>query len=317
MGQPSGTWETYDAVGIREDLSDMIYNISPTETPFFSACAKTKASNTLHEWQTDALAAASTSNAVVEGDDATIDASVATVRLGNYTQIMDKVASVSGTNEAVDSAGNSTSMSYQIAKRSKELKRDIEATLLANQAKDAGAGNGGTARKFGSVLSWIATNDNFGGGSGASPTGNGSDARTDGDQRAFTEAQLKTVLQSTWTAGGEPDTIMVGGFNKQAFSGFTGGATKFDKSEDKKLTAAIDVYESDFGTLKVKPNRFMRTRDCLVLDMEYWKVAWLRPIKTWPLAKAGDTDKQQILGELTLVSGNEKASGGVFDLTTS
>lgn len=315
MTVPTGTFQTYAAVGIREDLSDMIANISPTETPFFTACKKGKATSTYHEWQTDALASASTSNAVIEGDDATIDAATATVRVGNYTQILDKAASVSGTQDAVKKAGRAKEMAYQIAKKTKELKRDIEATLLANQAQVAG--NASTARKFGSVLSWLATNTSIGGGSAADPTGDGTDARTDGDQRIFDETHLKAVLQSCFTQGGNPTVLMVGPFNKQIVSTFGGGATKIDKSEDSTLYAAFDVYKSDFGTLKVVPNRFQRARDALVLDMDYWSVDYLRPTATWPLAKTGDTEKQQILCELTLKSDQEAASGIVADLTTS
>lgn len=292
----------------------MIYNISPTETPFVTACKKQSASNTLTEWQTDALAAASTTNAVIEGDDATLDAVTATVRRGNYTQILDKTAVITGTLEAVKKAGRAKEMAYQIAKKTKELKRDLEATMLANQARVVGDDT--TARKFGAVLSWITTNTSIGAG-GANPTGDGTDARTDGTQRAFTETILKDVIQKVWTEGGDPTILMVGAFNKQAASAFTGGSTRFDKSEDKELVAAVDVYVSDFATLKIVPNRFMRARDALVLDMDYWAIANLRPTSTWPLAKNGDTEKNQILMECTLISSNEKASGIAADLTTS
>lgn len=318
MPVPSNTLQTYQAVGIREDLTDMITNISPTDTPFYQGCKKTKAESTFHEWQTDSLASAVTNNAVIEGDDATLDAVVPTVRLGNYTQILDKTAVISGTHEAVKKAGRVKEMAYQIAKKTKELKRDIEATLLANQAR--AAGGAGTARNFASVLSWLATNTDFATGgapAGADPTGDGTDARTDDSvPRAFLESQLKTVLQGCFTQGGNPTVVMVGPGNKQVASTFTGGATKFDKAEDMTLYAAFDIYKSDFGTLKVVPNRFQRARDALVLDMEYWKIAELRPTATWPLAKTGDTEKNQILVEMTLESCQEAASGGVFDLTS-
>jgi hypothetical protein len=314
MAQPTNTFDTYDAVGIREDLQDVIYSISPTDTPFMSSAAREAVKNTLHEWQTDALAAASTSNAVIEGDEATLDASVATTRVSNHTQIMDKTVVITGTQEAVDKAGRASELAYQIAKKSKELKRDIEATLLINQAKVAG--NSTTARKFGSISSWIATNDSFGA-TGASPTGDGSDARTDGTQRALTEDQLKLIIKGTWNAGGSPSVIMVGPFNKQKISGFTGGSTRFDASEDKTLYTSIDVYSSDFGDLEVVPNRFQRDRDLFVLDMDYWSVGFLRDFTMHELSKTGDSEKRQLLTELTLVSRNEGASGGVFDLTTA
>ena len=314
MAQPTNTFDTYDAVGIREDLQDVIYSISPTETPFMSSAAREQVKNTLHEWQTDSLAAAVTNNAVIEGDDATLDASSATTRLGNYTQIMDKTVVITGTQEAVDKAGRASELAYQIAKKSKELKRDIESTLLTNQARVAG--NSSTARKFGSIGSWVATNDDLGA-SGASPTGDGTDARTDGTQRALTEASLKSVIKNVWNAGGNPSIIMVGPFNKQKISGFTGGSTRFDASEDKTLYTSIDVYSSDFGDLEVVPNRFSRDRDAWVLDMDYWSVGFLRDFTMHELSKTGDSEKRQLLVELSLISRNEAASGLVADLTTA
>lgn len=313
MAQVSNTFSTYDAVGIREDLSDMIYDVSPTETPFFSMAKKAKAANTYHEWQTDSLDAAA-SNAHVEGDETSYGAITATVRLGNYTQILKKNAIVSGTNEAVNRAGRNREMAYQIVKKTKEIKRDLEKALLDNNARVAG--NDTTAREMAGVPAWIATNTSAGTG-GVDPTGDGTDARTDGTQRAFTEALLKTVLQSCWDNGGDPTVLMVGSFNKQAVSGFTGGATKFDKTEDKRLTASVDVYVSDFGELRVVPNRFQRTRDGLVLQKDMWSVAMLRPLKNEERAKTGDAEKRELLMECTLVANNEKASGIVADLTTS
>jgi hypothetical protein len=315
MAQPTNTFDTYDAIGIREDLQDVIYSISPTETPFMSSAAREQVKNTFHEWQTDALAAAVTNNAVIEGDDATLDAASATSRIGNYTQIMDKTVVITGTQESVDKAGRASELAYQIAKKSKELKRDIESTLLTNQAR--AAGNSSTARTFGSIGAWIATNDNLAG-DGTSPTANnGSDARNDGTQRALTEDMLKDVIKNVWNAGGNPSVVMVGPFNKQKISGFTGGSTRFDASEDKTLYTSIDVYSSDFGDLEVVPNRFSRDRDALVLDMDYWSVGFLRDFTMHELSKTGDAEKRQLLVELTLISRNEAASGGVFDLTTS
>tara|TARA_E500000318_G_scaffold24409_3_gene24580 strand:- start:2073 stop:3014 length:942 start_codon:yes stop_codon:yes gene_type:complete len=313
MAQPTNTFDTYDAVGIREDLQDVIYSISPTDTPFMSSAGREAVRNTLHEWQTDSLAAAATNNAVIEGDEATLDAVSATSRLSNTTQIMDKTVVITGTQEAVDKAGRASELAYQIAKKSKELKRDMEATLLANQAE--AAGDASTARTFGSINSWIASNDVFGA-SGASG-GLGNTARTDGTQRALTEADLKTVIKNVWNAGGNPSVIMVGPFNKQKISGFTGGSTRFDASEDKTLYTSIDVYSSDFGDLEVVPNRFSRDRDAHVLDMDYWSIGFLRDFTMHELSKTGDSEKRQMLVEFTLISRNEAASGGVYDLTTA
>ena len=313
MAQPTNTFDTYDSVGEREDLSDVIYSIAPTDTPFISSAAKTKATAVLHEWQTDSLAAAVTNNAVIEGDEATLDASTATVRLSNSSQIMDKTVVITGTQESVDKAGRASELAYQIAKRAKELKRDMEATVTGNIAENAG--NSSTARKMGTLGAWIATNDVFG--SGGASGSEGDTARTDGTQRAFTEAQLKSVIKSCWNEGGEPSMIMVGPFNKQKLSGFTGNSTRFDAGADATLYTSVDVYASDFGQLQVVPNRFSRDRDAYVLDMNFFAMAFLRDFTMHELSKTGDSEKRQLLVEATLESRNEKASGLVADLTTS
>jgi hypothetical protein len=321
MSLPTNTFSTYSAVGNREDLADVIYRIDPTDTPFLSMLERVKSSGTHavnHEWQTQALASRDTSNAVLEGDDAVTDSTTATVRLGNIHQISDKVARVTGTQQAVTHAGRDDEMEYQEMLKGLELKLDMDAILCGtNQAKNAGAA--ATARKTASVLSWIGTNDDFGA-TGASPTSlDGTATRTDGTQRVFTEAQLKTVIQSIWTQGGKPNTIMLGGFNKQAASTFTGRATPTEDAKSKKIVAAVNVYESDFGTLKFVPSRQVRSRDCLILQDEMWALAFLpgRNMASIKLAKTGDSERRQILSEYALEARNEKSSGGVFDLTTS
>ena len=314
MAQPTNTFDTYDSVGEREDLSDVIYSIAPTDTPFLSSAAKTKATAVLHEWQTDSLAAAVTNNAVIEGDEATLDASTATTRLSNSTQIMDKTVVITGTQESVDKAGRASELAYQIAKKAKELKRDMEATITGNIAEVTGGSS--TARKMGTLGSWVVTNDDLAS-DGASGAGAGNAAHTDGTQRAFTEAQLKSVIKSVWNAGGDPSMVMVGPFNKQKLSGFTGNSTRFDAGADATLYTSVDVYASDFGQLQVVPNRFSRDRDAYVLDMEYWGIAFLRDFSMHELAKTGDSEKRQLLVEATLESRNEAASGLVADLTTS
>jgi hypothetical protein len=318
MALPTNTFSSYAAIGNREDLSDVIYRIDPADTPFMTACEREKATAVNHEWQTQSLAAVDTNNAVLEGDDATTDAATPTVRLGNICQISDKVARVTGTQRATESAGRDDELEYQEMLKGLELKRDMESILVGtNQAKVTGGTS--TARKTASVLSWIKTNTSKGA-SGADPSAaDGTGTRTDGTQRAFTEANLKTVLQSIWNAGGKPEVIMTGGFNKQVFSTFTGRATPMEDTKAKKIVAAVDVYESDFGRMQIVPNRFQRARDVLVLQSDMWAVAYLsgRRMLSTPLAKTGDSDQRQILSEYALVARNEKASGGVFDLTTS
>jgi len=313
MAQPTNTFDTYDSVGEREDLSDVIYNISPTDTPFLSSAAKTQSTAVLHEWQTDALASASTSNAVIEGDEATLDAVTATTRLSNSCQIMDKTVVITGTQEAVDKAGRASELAYQIAKKAKELKRDMEAQITTNNAEVTGSAT--AAREMGSLGAWVATNDVMGTSGTSGSVGN--TARTDGTQRVFTESLLKSVIKSVWDEGGDPTMIMVGPFNKQKLSGFTGNSTRFDAGADATLYTSVDVYASDFGQLQVVPNRFSRDRDAYVLDMNYWGVAFLRDFSMHELSKTGDSEKRQLLVEATLESRNEAASGLVADLTTS
>ena len=311
-------YNAHTAVGQREDLTDVIYNISPTETPFMSSIGKTKATAVYHEWQTDSLAAATTANAAVEGADASDATLSPTVRLGNYTQILQKTIKVSGTLDTVNKAGRKSEKAYQLAKASQEIKRDLETIMLANQGRDAGSSNS-TARKMASLLSWITTNSSVGSG-GADPTTIGVSTRSDGTQRTFTEALLKTVVASVFDSGGSPTVLMVGSAGKQKVSSFAGiGATRFNVTGARPSTiiGAADIYVSDFGNISVVPNRFMRTRDALVLDPEYAAVAYLRPFQTNELAKAGDSDKTQVLVECTLEVKNEGAMGIVADLDMS
>ncbi len=312
-------YNRYDAVGAREDLSDVIYNISPTDTPIMSSIGKTKATGVYHEWQTDALAASTTANALVEGADATAADLSPTTRIGNYTQIVGKTIQVSGTLEAVDKAGRKSEKAYQLAKASSEIKRDIETIITANQGQAAGSSNS-TARKMGSLLSYIKTNTSKNGTSvtGVDPTTVGVSTRTDGTVRTFTEAMLKDVVAKVFTSGGTPSTLFVSPALKQVVSGFSGLAAQryqVPTSGQATILAGADLYQSDFGVLQIVPNRFMRTRDALVLDPEYAALAYLRPFQTIELAKAGDSDKTQILAELTLEVKNEAAHGGIFDLT--
>jgi hypothetical protein len=320
MALPTNTFTVPLAVGNREDLSDMIYRIDPTDTPFMSGVDKEKATAVNHEWQTQALASPDSSNAQLEGDDAVTDSATPTVRLGNYTQISKKVPRVSGTQQAVEHAGRDDEMAYQEMLKGLELKRDMETILVGtNQAKVAGAA--ATARKTASILSWIKTNTSKGtaGGAADPTTADGAATRTDGTQIAFTEARLKIVLAACWESGGKPDTIFTGSFNKQVFSTFTGRSTPMEQATSKKIVASVDAYESDFGKLKVTANRFQRSRDVLVLEMDKWALAFLpgRNMVSIPLAKTGDSERKEVLSEYTLVARNEKASGGVFDNTTS
>ena len=313
------TYQTYTAIGMREDLSDVIYSISPTDVPFMSSIGKTKATAVLHEWQTDSLAAASLSNFAVEGATASDATMSPTTRVGNRLQIAQKTIKISGTLQSVDKAGRKSEKAYNLAKASAEIKRDMETSLLSNQV--ASNGDSTTARKLGGLQAWLATNGDFGtsGVAGAS----GTTARTDGTNRTFTEDILKTVIKEVYASGGNPKVLMVNPAHKQLVSAFTGiAAQRFMAPANTPTTivAAADVYLSDFGTVSVVPNRFMTsTNSCgetaFVLDPDMAAVAYLRPFQTNELAVTGDNESTQLLAEYTLEVKNEAAHGIIADIT--
>jgi len=323
------TFTTYDAVGIREELADVIYNISPEETPFISNVGRKSVANTLFEFQTDSLASVDTANAVVEGAGATAsDASAtATKRMQNYTQISRKVVSISGTEEVVNKAGRNSELSYQLAKKSSELKRDMEAILTRNQAADAG--DSSNARNTASLEAWLRTNTSrstAGTTDGANPTLSGTtsgypnaaatDASNDG-LREFTETLLKDVIQSVWTEGGDPSILMVGPTQKQKASTFTGIASqRYMAPNDGPTTiiGAADIYISDFGSVSIVPNRFQRDRSAFVLDPEYASVNYLRDFEVVDLARVGDSEQKLVQVEYGLEISNEAAHGVIADI---
>lgn len=315
------TYQTYQSIGNREDLTDMIYDISPTETPFMSSIGKTKATAVLHEWQTDSLSDATIANAAVEGADASSATLAPTSRVGNRTQISQKTIQIAGTEETVDKAGRKSEKAYQLAKASSELKRDMEKIMLANQA--ATAGDSTTARTLGSLQAWLNTNYVGTGTAGSL----GTTARVSGTDRAFTEPLLKVAVKSAFTNGGNPTVLMVSPTQKQVVSTFAGIAEQRYAAPANKQTTIIgaaDVYLSDFGTLSVVPNRFTTADDeattgegeqAFVLDPEYAATAFLRPFQTNELAKTGDSEKTQLLVEYTLEVKNEAAHAIVSDLS--
>jgi hypothetical protein len=311
------TYQTYTAIGMREDLSNVIYNISPTDTPFMNSVGKTSATAVNHEWQTDSLAAVAT-NALVEGaagSDITVSP---TTRLGNLTQISGKTVKISGTLDAVNKAGRKSEKAYQLAKVSSEIKRDMEATLLGNTVKSNG--NSSTARVLGGLQTWLSTN--YSGGTDGTAGSLGTTARVTGTDRAFTSTILNTVIQSTYTAGGAPTLLLVTPAQKVVASTFTGIATRFrdvPAAQQAQIVAAADVYVGDFGVLQIVPDRFIPNTDAddvaFLLDPEMAAVAYLRPFQTLELAKVGDSETTQLLVEYTLEVKNQAAHGIIADLT--
>lgn len=311
------TYQTYTAIGQREDLSNVIYNISPTDTPFMNSVGKTSATAVNHEWQTDSLAAVAT-NALVEGaagSDITVSP---TTRLGNLTQISGKTVKISGTLDTVNKAGRKSEKAYQLAKVSSEIKRDMEAALLGNTVKSNG--DSSTARVLGGLQTWLSTN--YSGGTSGTAGSLGTTARVTGTDRAFTSTILNTVIQSTYTAGGAPTILLVTPAQKVVASTFTGIATRFrdvPANQQAQIVNAADVYVGDFGILQIVPDRFIPNADAddtaFLLDPEMAAVAYLRPFQTLELAKTGDAETTQLLVEYTLEVKNQAAHGIISDLS--
>jgi hypothetical protein len=318
MAQPTNTFDSYDAVGIREDLSDVITNISPEETPFYTKSGKTRARNTLHEWQTDSLRA-SAANAHIEGDATTAGAATATTRLGNYTQIFKNAVVVPDTDEGLDKAGRAREIAYQTLKIAKEQKLDIEKALFDNNARVAG--NSSTARELAGAPAWLTSNTDFGDNEGADPTGDGTDARTDETTtlQAFDQTRFDGVMQSIWENGGNPDTVYLSAFQMNKALAFTGNNNQRSavQAGDERVIKSLAVYVTPWGTVEFMPSRENRSRDVFIMQDDMWEVATLRPTKNVALAKTGDNTTRQVVTELTLVCKNEAANGGVFDNTTS
>jgi len=330
MAIATNTLTRYDGYrAVREDLANVIYNISPVDVPFLSNIGRENVKNTFYAWQTDALAAASTTNAQLEGDDSfSADSRAATQRVGNYTQISRKVVETSGTLEAVDKAGMRSYLAYELAKAASELKRDMEATLTSNAV--AVAGGNTTARKTAGLGGWIITNSYSGAGTtAAAPVMSGGAGSLDGypttasvagTARAFTETLLKTGIQGVWTQGGDPKVLMVGPYNKTVVSGFTGIATRFRDvapGSQAEIIGAADVYVSDFGTVNVVPNRFQPEATAYIVDPEYAAVGYLRNFRTEVLAKTGDAEKRMLIVEYGLKVRQQKSHAAIRDLTTS
>jgi hypothetical protein len=316
MTQPTGTHSTYDHVGRREDLSDIIYDVSPTETPFLSSIPKGKATSTKHEWLTRSLTAASGSNAAIEGDEATTDSANANVRVFNYTQISDKVALVSGTQEAVTNAGMPRTMARELADKMKEIKRDVETSLLQNVAYVAGTDT--LARVCAGLQTYIKTNISKDAG-GTASSGNGSDTYTDsGTTRTLEEAHVEAALATGWDNGAQPTKGFLNSFQKRKFAAFSGSSSKQLDGASKKVVNSVDFYIDPLGTeISLVPCRQCPTDVVYFVDPEYLEFSTLRDFSTTELAKVGDSQRKQIIVEYTMEVRNEKAHAAVFDLAAS
>lgn len=313
MAKVTNAFDTYSAKANREDLSDVIYNIDPMDTPFMTAAGRRNVSNITFDWQTENLPAVNTGNAEVEGFELSRSAGTPTVRLSNVCQISKRDATVTGSQNKANAAGKRSEMAHQMALAGKALKRDMESILCQAQGKTAG--NATTARKTRALESWLATNVDRAtdGADAASETA----SPTDGTQRAFTETLLTDVLQTAYTNGAEPTLLLVGPHNKVTASGFTGRTSARQNIGAETVQQSVTLYASDFGDIRIAPSRWIRARTALLLDPEYVAVAYYRPVHRQDIAKIGDADTKMLVAEYGLEMRNEAAHGAIADLTTS
>jgi hypothetical protein len=316
MPVPSNTIQSVGRIGNREDLSDIIYNISPTDTPFISAIGRGKANSTYTEWQTDTLVAANHDNKTIQGDDLDNQSRPNTTRVGTYTQIFKKVVGTSSTAQAVKQAGRANEHALQIAKAGKELKRDMEMRFLGNYASVAATAS--VAGETAGAQAWLTSNVSRGGsGANGGFSGGVVAAATNGTQRASTEALFKTVLSSVWNNGGDATMAIASLTQKQTMAGFAGLAQQRRDTGNKRATivAGADVYVSDVGEVTFVADRFADARSILIVDPTMWEVATLDPMKRVELAKTGLADRTALYTEVALKCLNQAASGVVADLT--
>jgi hypothetical protein len=303
------------------------------DTPFLNGCGRGTADNTLFEWQTDELKAAA-SNTQIEGNDYTSTAETEPRRLSNYTQISATQVQSSGTAEAVDFAGRKSTQAYQLAKRAKEMKRDMELMLLEGTVK--AVGSSGAARNTACFSTWIGTtavgtSNVVAASTGLGITNNGAaaagpdgttEAGTGGADTAITIALVNNVAARIWDLGGTPDTILCDSTVKGTISSSTVGgavvaAPRKDIGSKDNITAvnAVDVLVTDFGTFKVVPDRFIPTTQVDFIDFDLWSVDYLRPFRTETLAKSGDSVKQLLIAEYGLRAKNGNGSGQLKSAT--
>lgn len=320
MAVPAQLYETYTAVGQKEDISELIHNISPTETPFVSLIGSTDATQRYHQWQTDDLASPNGANAVSEGLDAVLETQSPTTLVGNYVQISTKIFGVSGTLEVTEKYGRDSSLAYAAAKAARELKTDVDMNCTGVNTASSTTGSG-TARTNGSLETWLESNVDRGAGAGASGgfSGGVTTVAVDGDLRAFASTQLDAVIQSCWQNGAKPSVILLGGYQKANLSSFDGVGARRTDAGDRTIIATADLYVSNFGELRVVPSRHIREttnvdRNVFVLDPEYAKIAYLRPWQQFDLAKTGDSIRREMVVEYTLEVCNEAAHGIIADV---
>lgn len=325
MAQSANTFETYDAVGNREELADKIWMITPEKTPWLSLIGRKSVASVHPEWQTDTLGSPDTANNQPEGNDWSYDPIVATTRIGNYTQISEKSFQISRTQENTSKAGRKSELARETAKKTTELKIDMEVITLSNQASSAGSGNGATNRTTAGFRAWLTTNDDLGATGASGSFSNGiQSAATNGNQRALTKALIDSVMLSTTNAGGEPSVCMLSNYNKTVVSRFLDDADIVPLRKEigkgaATIVGAVDAYLTDFGLLTFVPNVQMTragaaiARNVFLVDPSMVTLGIFDDIMINKPAKTGDAEKRVANVEYTLIVNNEAAHGVVAD----
>lgn len=321
MAKIAAAYSTRDAKANREDLSDLISNIDPTETPVMTLISggSRNVSNINFDWQVDHLKPVDNDNAEVEGFEARRQRANPTIRVANTCQISTKNATVTGSQEKSNPAGKRSEMAYQMALRSRELKIDMESILTSKQPRylgfDSPTDEETKPRRLRGLEHWLQTNAMYGSG-GANATDEFSQL-TDGTQRDLTETILVDGLQQAWDNGGSPSQCMVGAGVKRRISKFTGRENSRQAVDKDTVNNTVSIYASDFGDITVKLSRWQRARTAFILDPSRIRLAYFRRPQQKPLAKVGDAETRLILVEYSLQVDNEAAHVKIADLTTS
>jgi hypothetical protein len=300
-------FQTYETVGIKEDISDIISNITPTKTPFQTSIGNEKVTQSVFQWQEDTLRAVN-SGGTLEGADATYITVTPTVMRTNTTQIFMEAVQVSGTLEATSTYGRARESAYQLAKSSAQLKRDVENALVGTAAAKV-AGSDAAARVLAGVQQQIAAANNV---------------YTTGSTTAMTEAMLLTALQNCYTAGADPSVVQVTPANSLILAAYAAASGRYrtlntgDAGSQTTLINVVNLYVSPFGQIKVQLNRFLKASEAaFIYDPSMWSKITLRPWTRETLAKSGDSLKQMIVGEFSLKHKNQAASALVIEQTSS
>lgn len=314
MAKVTNAFATYQAQANREDLSDVIYNIDPFDTPMTSAAGRRSVSNIVFDWQTESLPAVNTTGEL-EGFELSRSEGTPTVRQAGVAQIMKRDATVTGTQNAANPAGKRKEMAHQMALVGKALKRDCESVAFGT-IQDEELGDDSTARATFPLPNWIVSNIDEAGDATTAIPGTKT-PRVDGTQRALTETMFNDVLQSCYENGAEPSIYIVGPHNKRVVSTFTGRSSARQMIAYNKVVNSVTIYASDFGNIKIIPSRWIRPRDSFLIDPSYYRLGYYRAYERSGLGKIGDADTEMIVTEFGLQVDNEKAHGAILDLATS